>query len=79
MDALAKLKLAQADVQSLQDALEEEQDGKSEIQKQLTAAKSEATQLKSKFDNEATPKIEELEDNKYVRQPSIMIFQSDTT
>ena len=72
MDALTKLKLAQADVQNLQDALEEEQEGKSEIQKQLTAARSEATQLKSKFDNEATPKIEELEDNKYVRQTCII-------
>ena len=68
LDALSKLKLAQAEVQNLQDSLEEEQEGKSDVQRQLTAAKSDANQWRSKFESEATPRIEELEDNKSVIQ-----------
>lgn len=49
-----------------QESIEEEQDSKAELQKQLVNAKSEAASWKNKFDSEATPRIEELEDAKYV-------------
>ena len=49
-----------------QESIEEEQDSKAELQKQLVNAKSEAANWKNKFDSEATPRIEELEDAKYV-------------
>ena len=64
MDAQSKLKSAQAEVSQLQDALEEEQESKATLQKQLVAAKNEAASWKNKFENEATPRIEELEDSK---------------
>lgn len=50
-----------------QESIEEEQDSKAELQKQLVNAKSEAANWKNKFDSEATPRIEELEDAKYVK------------
>lgn len=62
---MSKLKHAEAEIQNLQESLEEEQDSKSDIQRQLTSAKSDANQWRSKFESEATPRIEELEDNKY--------------
>ncbi len=64
MDALSKLKQAEAEIQNLQDSLEEEQDSKSELQRQMTAAKNDAAQWRSKYDSEAMPRIEELEDSK---------------
>ena len=60
------MKQAQADIENLQESLEEEQESKSDIMKQLSAAKGEATQWKSKFDSEINPKMEELEENKCV-------------
>ena len=63
-DAQAKLRQAQADLSNAQDALEEEQEMKAMLQKQLMAAKNEAGTWKNKFENEATPRIEELEDAK---------------
>jgi len=55
-----------ADLANAQESIEEEQDSKAELQKQLVNAKSEAASWKNKFDSEATPRIEELEDAKYV-------------
>lgn len=66
LDAQSKLKQAQADIDNLQESLEEEQESKSDVMKQLSAAKGEVTQWKSKFDSEINPKMEELEENKYV-------------
>lgn len=65
MDAISKLKQAEADLANAQESIEEEQDSKAELQKQLVNAKSEAANWKNKFDSEATPRIEELEDAKY--------------
>ena len=64
LDAQSRLKQAQNENQNLQDSLEEEQDSKSELQKQLSATKNDAAQWKAKFETEATPRIEELEDAK---------------
>lgn len=66
LDAITKLKQAEADLANAQESIEEEQDSKAELQKQLVNAKSEAASWKNKFDSEATPRIEELEDAKYV-------------
>jgi len=55
-----------ADLANAQESIEEEQDSKAELQKQLVNAKSEAASWKNKFDSEASPRIEELEDAKYV-------------
>ena len=52
------------ELSSTQESLEEEQEGKAALQKQLMAAKSEASMWKGKFETEATPRIEELEDSK---------------
>ena len=64
MDAQSKLKSAQAELSQLQDDFEGEQESKGHLQKQLTSAKNDAASWKNRFDNEATPKIEELEDGK---------------
>lgn len=63
-DAQTKLRQATADLSSTQDSLEEEQEAKSALQKQMMAAKNDANLWKGKFENEATPRIEELEDAK---------------
>ena len=47
-----------------QDSLEEEQEGRAALQKQLMTAKNEANTWKNKFENEATPRLEELEEAK---------------
>ena len=64
VDAQSRLKQLQADIAQLQDSLEEEQESKSAIQKQLMTAKNDAASWKNKFENEATPRLEELEDSK---------------
>lgn len=48
----------------MQETLDEEIEGKSSLQSQLASAKSEAANWKNKFETEATPRIEELEDGK---------------
>lgn len=63
-DAQTKLRQMTADHSSAQDSLEEEQEAKAAMQKQLMAAKNDANLWKGKFENEATPRIEELEDAK---------------
>ena len=64
LDAQSRLKQSQNEIQNLQDSLEEEQDSKSEMQKHLSSAKNEAAQWKAKFETEAAPRIEELEESK---------------
>ena len=61
---MAKLKSAQSDVVQLQSSLDEEQDTRAAVQKQLAASKNDAANWKNKFENEATPRLEELEDAK---------------
>ena len=64
VDVQSRLKQLQADIVQLQDSLEEEQESKSAIQKQLMTTKNDAASWKNKFENEATPRLEELEDSK---------------
>ena len=60
----SKLKSAQADLAQLQDSLDEEQEAKNALQKQLAAAKSDANMWRNKYEGEATQRMEELEDAK---------------
>ena len=53
-----------AELSNVQESLEEEQEGKAAVQKQLMTAKNDAITWKNKFETEATPRIEELEDSK---------------
>lgn len=64
LDAQSKLRSAQGELASLQDSLDEEQEAKNALQKQLSAAKSDAAMWRSKYEGEATQRIEELEEAK---------------
>ena len=64
MDAQSKLRSAQNELEQLQESLEEEQETKAMIQKQLAASKSDAASWRDKYENDATPRIEELEEAK---------------
>lgn len=61
---MTKLKAMESELNHAHETIEEEQEGKTELQKQLNAAKNDAAQLRARLDNEATPHIEELEDTK---------------
>ena len=63
-DAQSRLKAAQSELAQLQDSLDEEQEAKDTLQKQLLTAKNEASTFRNQFENEATPRIEELEEAK---------------
>lgn len=64
MEAQSKLRSAQGDLAQLQESLDEEQEAKNALKKQLSAAKADATGWRTKFEGEATQRIEELEDSK---------------
>ena len=64
IDSQSKLKALQAEHAQLQENLDEEMEAKGAIQRQLANVKTEAATWKGKFENEATPRIEELEDGK---------------
>ena len=53
-----------ADVDSIREAFEEEQESKSDLQRQLSRAKNEAQQWRSRFETEGTAKADELEEAK---------------
>ncbi len=64
LEAQSKLRSAQSNLAQLQDSLEEEQEAKSALQKQLAAAKSDANMWRAKYEGEAIQRIEELEEAK---------------
>jgi hypothetical protein len=57
---------------SIREAFEEEQDSKTDLQRQLSRARNEAQQWKSKFESEGTHRTDELEEAKYV----LIIFRT---
>ena len=57
---------------SIREAFEEEQESKSELQRQLSRARNEAQQWRSKFESEGTHRTDELEEAKYV----LIIFRT---
>ena len=61
---MSKLKMLQSEHAQLQETFDEEMDAKSSLQSQLTNAKSDAAAWRSKYETEATPRIEELEEAK---------------
>lgn len=64
LDAQSKLRSAQSDVAQLHETLEEEQEAKASLQKQLAAAKGEVNMWRNKCEGEVTQRMEELEDVK---------------
>jgi predicted nucleic acid-binding Zn-ribbon protein len=54
------------DIDTLREQLEEEQESKGDIQRQLSKANSEVQQWRAKFEGEGTARAEELEEAKYV-------------
>jgi myosin heavy chain 6/7 len=58
----------QADIATLREQLEEEQEGRSELQRQLSKANGEVQLWRSKYESEGASKTEELEESKYVDQ-----------
>lgn len=64
LDAQNKLKNAEADLENMQETIEELEDGKADLQKQLMRANAEIAQLKTKFEQEVSGRLEELEDSK---------------
>ncbi len=65
-DIQSKYKALQSEHEQLQETHDEEMDSKSSLQSQMTSAKSEVATWKNKFETEATPRIEELEEAKWV-------------
>lgn len=51
-----------SDVNNIRDQLEEEQDGRSALQRQLSKASNEAQQWRAKFETEGAARTDELED-----------------
>lgn len=64
LDAQNKLKNAEADLENMQETIEELEDGKADLQKQFMRANAEIAQLKTKFEQEVSGRLEELEDSK---------------
>jgi len=48
----------------MQEQIDELEDGKADLQKQLMRANAELAQMKTKFDQEVSGRLEELEDAK---------------
>lgn len=61
-----------ADMDSIREAFEEEQESKTDLQRQLSRARNEAQQWRSKFESEGTHRTDELEEAKYV----LIIFRT---
>ena len=55
-----------ADIDGVRESLEEEQEGKAELQRLLSKANGEAQQWRSKYENEGANKAEELEEARYL-------------
>ena len=64
-EASNRLKNLEADYDTLQENFEELEDGKADMQKQLSRANAELQTWKNKYEQEGIAKLEELEDAKY--------------
>jgi myosin heavy chain 6/7 len=58
------LKNIEADYDTLQENFEEIEDGKADMQKQLSRSNAELQSWKNKYESEGIAKLEELEDSK---------------
>lgn len=54
----------QSELDALREQLEEEQEGRAELQRQLSKANTEAQSWRSKYESEGTAKAEDLEESK---------------
>ena len=59
-----KLKAAQQEITALKEQLDEEEAGKSELQRNYAKASTEASQYRSKLEGEAKETIQELEESR---------------
>lgn len=62
--AQSEIRNLNSDIESLREQLEEEQEGKSDLQRQLSKANSEVQIWRTKFEGEGTARAEELEEAK---------------
>ena len=60
------LQAARHDLDLMHEQLEEEQEAKADLQRALSKAHSEVANWRSKYENDAIARMEELEDAKYV-------------
>lgn len=58
-----KYRNLESDVDAIREQIEEEQEGKADLQRQLSKANSEVQAWRTKFDSEGS-RVEELEDSK---------------
>ena len=65
-DLSGKLKAAQQEVAALKEQLDEEETGKTELQRNYAKASTEASQYKSKLEGEAKETIQELEESRFI-------------
>lgn len=61
------MKMFEADLEQANENLEEEQEARSDLEKELSKAKNEVASWKRKFDDEGTAKAEELESARYYK------------
>lgn len=58
----AEVRNLNADIDSVKESLEEEQESKADLQRQLSRALSEVQQWRSKYETEGASRVEELEE-----------------
>lgn len=58
------MRKAEDEIGSMSEQIDELEDGKADVEKKLMRANSEVTQMKTKFEQEVSGRLEELEDSK---------------
>lgn len=65
--AMGKFRSVEHDLDSFREQLEEEQEAKADLQRQLSKANAEVQLWRSKYESEGLARLEELEESKYVK------------
>ena len=63
---MGKFRSVEHDLDSFREQLEEEQEAKADLQRQLSKANAEVQLWRSKYESEGLARLEELEESKYV-------------
>ena len=66
---LGKFRNLEHDIDGLREQLEEEAEGKADLQRQLSKCNAESQMWRQKYENEGVARAEELEESKYVVDP----------
>lgn len=64
---MGKFRSVEHDLDSFREQLEEEQEAKADLQRQLSKANAEVQLWRSKYESEGLARLEELEESKYVQ------------